>query len=353
MATQNIYKGNMKAYNSTDKYGQGYPTTTSYNSSGSLRYNGYPSSTSGSAGLTGYTPGYNGYTATPTTKTATTSTKSTAKKSTSSKSTGSTKAVASSTPVASSSGILMGETSAPASTFDAAAAYRSLLDAYKSRQGDYESYLNEMNNVAQGAYDRGMSSLNDTYTNLMNLLSGTYDSQRNTLEANLNRAKNSLSDSYNRSRNNVSSNAENSLKQAYINNMLSKRNIAQQMSSMGLNGGMTETTLAGLANNYGNQRNDINKTLNTNLSDIEGKYNSGLSELEGNYSSSLADALASYNNAVANAQAQKLAQIIELENALTSNKLNAYTNYHNMMNDYNNDYYNILKSAIANEVNLL
>ena len=91
----------------------------------------------------------------------------------------------------------------------------------------------------------------------------------------------------------------------------------------------------------------------SNLSDIEGKYNSGLSELEGNYSSSLADALASYNNAVANAQAQKLAQIIELENALTSNKLNAYTNYHNMMNDYNNDYYNILKSAIANEVNLL
>ena len=129
--------------------------------------------------------------------------------------------------------------------------------------------------------------------------------------------------------------------------MLAKRDIAQRLSSMGLNGGMTETTLAGMANQYGNRRNDINRTLNTNLANLEGTYNSNLSELEGNYSSSLADALAAYNNAVANANAQKLSQIIDLENALANNKMSAYANYQNMLNDYNQNYYNLVKQAIA------
>jgi len=239
------------------------------------------------------------------------------------------------------------------SNFDAAGAYRKLLEAYQGRQSEYQDYLNQMNALAQNAYDRGMASLNDNYNQNLQLLSGSYDTQKSTLAENLERAKNQLLESLNRSKKTVSDDAENSLRQAYINNMLAKRDIAQRLSAMGLNGGMTETTLAGLANQYGNNRNSINKALNTNLSNLEGNYNSGLSELEGSYSSSLADALQAYNNALANANAQKYAQIIELENALANNQMNAQSNYQNLLQNYNQNYYDLLRAAIADEVNLL
>lgn len=237
-------------------------------------------------------------------------------------------------------------------SYDATEAYRKLLEAYKNQQTGYTDYLNRMNETAQGAYDRGMNTLNNSYNELLNLLNGSYDTQKNTLAENLERAKNSLLSTYNNNRSNLSTDAENSLKQAYISNMLAKRNIAQQLSAMGLNGGMTETTLAGMANNYGNQRNNINTALNRSLADLMNNYNNSMSELEGNYSSELANALQSYNNALGNANSQKMQQILALEDALANNQMNAYSNYQNMLDNYNNTYYNLLKNAIADKVDI-
>lgn len=416
------------------KYEQGYPLTTSYAAYGNLTDRGYPSSTSGytptaqnltaqgypdsksgigSAGLTGSKLGSYSYTAPTTTSTG----GSARRKTSTAKSTA--KSTATTTPAVSTTNnytdnsrqyggdydILTGEyTGGSPNSFDAAGAYQKLLEAYKNNNG-YANYLDEMNaaaqaaydrglaaindaynsqmttNAAQDAYDRGMSALNDAYNKQMELLGGSYNTQRSTLEDNLNRAKTAMQNTYNTSRNNLASDAESSLKQAYINNMLSRRNIGQQLSALGMNGGLTETTLAGLANNYGNQRNNINTTLNRNLADIESKYNNNLSELEGNYGSELANALQAYNNALANASSQKSQQLIDLENTLASNKLqevaeanaqarqraqmlldlentlannrmNAYSNYSNMQQKYNSDYYDLIRSAIANNINL-
>lgn len=361
---------NKGVLNNTKKE-QGYNLTTSYAVPGNLTSRGFSSSMDGygAEGLTGYTPGYRGYTA-PTVPTAPSSTgssgstrKATVKKVSTAKATtpvaSTATAYAAAEPATQYGGdydILTGEyiggggSSEP--KYDATAAYRKLLEAYKGREGDYQSYLDNMNNAAQGAYDRGMSSLNDSYNSQLNLLNGSYDQQKATLAENLDRAKNALLSTYNQSRSNLSRDAESSLKQAYLSNMLQRRNIAQQLSAMGLNGGMTETTLAGMANNYGNQRNNINTALNTNLANIESGYNNNLSEIEGNYSSALADALSAYNNQVANAQSQKLAQIINLENALAGNKMDAYSNYQNMLNNYRQTYYDLLRNAIADQVDL-
>ena len=178
-------------------------------------------------------------------------------------------------------------------------AYSQLLAAYK--QNDYSNYLNEMRAAAQNAYDRGMNALNNAY-----------DSQLSSLSDNLNETKNQLANQYNRSRQNITDDAANSLKQAYINRMLSQRNLGQQMSALGLNGGATESTLAGMLNNYGNARNNINTTQNNNLSNLESNYNDNLSQ-----------ALQAYNSAVANANLQKATQAISLENALANNQISA------------------------------
>jgi len=212
------------------------------------------------------------------------------------------------------------------SGYDASAAYSALLAAYQKQQNDYEEYLRQQREAAQNAYNRGMNSLNSAY-----------DSQLNSLNSNLSETKNQLLDQYNRSKNSINQDAENSLKQAYVNKMLSERNLGQQMSALGLNGGATETTLANMANNYGNARNAIANTQNNNLSN-----------LEGNYSGNVSQAMQAYNSAVANANLQKAQQAMALENALANNEISALGDYQSLLQRDNENYLDLLKTAIAN-----
>ena len=217
-----------------------------------------------------------------------------------------------------------GSKSSSSSSSSLANAYNALLAAYK--QNDYSDYLNQMRAAAQSAYDRGMSALNSAY-----------DNQLSSLSDNLNETKNQLLNQYNRSRQSITDDATNSLKQAYINKMISQRNLGQQMSALGLNGGATETTLAGMLNNYGNARNNINTTQNNNLADLESNYNTNLSQ-----------AMQAYNSAVANANLQKATQAMSLENALANNQISALGDYQSLMQRENQNYLDLLKTAIAN-----
>ena len=217
-----------------------------------------------------------------------------------------------------------GSSSGSASGTSTADAYNALLAAY--RGNDYSDYLAQMRAAAQNAYDRGMNALNSAY-----------DAQLSSLSNNLNETKNQLADQYNRSRKSIMDDAASSLRQAYINRMISQRNLAQQMSAQGLSGGATETTMANMLNNYGNARNNINTTQNRNL------YN-----LEGNYNSNLAEAMQAYNSAVANANLQKAQQAMSLENALANNEISALGDYQSLMQRQNENYLDLLKSAIAN-----
>ena len=203
-------------------------------------------------------------------------------------------------------------------------AYKALLAAYKKNQ--YDDYLNQKKGAAQAAYDKGMGMLNDAY--------GAYMA---ALAENLDSTKGQLLDAYNRSKKSIQDDAAASLKQAYINKMLSAKNIDQQMSAQGLSGGATETTRASMANNYGNARNEINTTQNRNLS-----------ELEGNYNDNLAQALQAYNQAVASAQLQKAQQAIELENALANNEIAALDDYYSLMGDTTDNYAGSLDSLLLN-----
>ena len=200
--------------------------------------------------------------------------------------------------------------------------YAALIAAYQQRAN--EDYLRQQREAAQQAYDRGMNQLNSAYNN-----------QLSSLLSNLNSTKDQLRSSYNQSRKSINTDAENALRQAYINRMLSEKNLSQQMSAMGLNGGATETTLAGMLNNYGNARNNINTTANTNLSNLEGKYND-----------SLAQAQQAYNSAVANANLQKAQYAMNLEDALANNQIGALNNYQNYLQQNDDRYLSLLQSAV-------
>jgi len=217
-----------------------------------------------------------------------------------------------------------GSSSGSSSANNMANAYNALLAAYQ--RNDYSDYLAQMRAAAQSAYDRGMNALNSAY-----------DAQMSSLLNNLNSTKGQLLDSYNRSKTSINDDAAESLKQAYINKMKSERNLNQQMSAQGLSGGATESTLAGMLNNYGNARNEINTTTNKNLSNLEGNYNDNL-----------AQAMQAYNSAVATANLQKAQQQISLENALANNQMSALSDYQSLMQSENQNYLDLLKAAIAN-----
>lgn len=278
-----------KTYQNAPSYAR---STTTPTSSTNLRDRGYPSSIGTSSGST----------TGQITKSSGSSTKSSS----------STKSASSSSSSTNTSGT------------DTAAAYNALLAAYK--QNDYSDYLTQMRAAAQNAYDRGMSALNNAY-----------DSQMSSLANNLSETKNQLANQYNRSKKNVIDDATASLRQAYINKMMNEKNLGQQMTALGLSGGATETTLANMLNNYGNARNNINTTQNNNLSN-----------LEGNYSDNLSQAQQAYNSAVASANLQKAQQAMSLENALANNQISALGDYQSLMQQENQNYLNLLKTAIAN-----
>ena len=203
-------------------------------------------------------------------------------------------------------------------------AYNSLLAAYGAN-----SIYDQKKALAQQAYDKSMGALN-----------AAYDAYMSAMSDNLNTTKGVLADALARGKRSVMDDAAQSLKQAYINKMLSEKNLDQTMAAQGLSGGATETTRASMSNNYGNARNEINRTTNNNIA-----------ALEGNYNDNLAAAMSAYNQAVAQAQLQKAQQAMEIENALMNNQMAALDNYQPGISD-DGSYAAMMQQAMNNAGNV-
>lgn len=176
---------------------------------------------------------------------------------------------------------------------------------------------------AQAAYDRNMSRIASAYGSAADSLRGNYDSAVGRLNAARDK---SLGD--------VNSDAEDSLRQAYINNMMTRRNLNQRLAAMGYNGGATETTMSSLENQYGKSRSGINETLNKNIANLDMTYGDNL-----------AAALQSYNSAMANLNLQRMQMEMQAENALN----NAETSAVNASMNIDGSYMSALQAALANQ----
>ena len=189
---------------------------------------------------------------------------------------------------------------------------RSSVTDDPNGKGAVKTNANYNSLMGVGLYGAKNKMLEDAYNSQMSALGGAYDSYLGSLAEALNATKAALWDSYNRSKKSIMDDSRASLKQAYINRVLQEKNLDQSMAAQGLSGGATETTRASMSNNYGNARNEINRTTNNNLSNLEGEYNENL-----------AAAMSAYNQAVANAELQRAQQEIDLQNALVNGQLEA------------------------------
>ena len=190
---------------------------------------------------------------------------------------------------------------------------------------DMAAYLAELNAqrqaAAQAAYDKSMGLLNDAY-----------DSAAGNYAEIFNRGRETLKGAYDNSRGKIDQQATDAMQQAYTNYMLSKKNLAQQLAAMGISGGASESTAAGLQNNYMNSRNNIQKTWDTNLSDLEQGFNTNLTDLANNYQTQMAE--------LSSARAAQAAQLLSnLNNQIAS----ASGDYYSLLSNPN-----VLKLAASN-----
>ena len=223
--------------------------------------------------------------------------------------------------------------------------------AESNGMADYMSmlyYMMEMQrNAAIEAYNKSKANLDTAYGN-------TYDS----LKKNLNSALGSMKKNYEYGEGIQRDDANKSLQQAYINYMMNRRNLAQNMAASGISGGATESTLANMYNNYGNSRNNINTTLAQNLRDLQNTYENNVASANQAYNSQWADANRAYNEYLngleqmlagwqqsnySGSNLSSLANFVDTLSSLTGNMGAAAYNFTPTANTLGVDVYNTLQ----------
>lgn len=137
---------------------------------------------------------------------------------------------------------------------------------------------------------------------------------------NLDSAYSAVADAYKAqaeaSKKNIDTQTEDVLRQAYISNMQSKKNIDQSLRASGVSGGLSETMRAGMEQNYQNNRISTQKAAVQAKKDVDLQTASALAQNE------LGRANAQYNSDIANAQFEQSAAAAERTEKYNQEQLN-------------------------------
>ena len=197
------------------------------------------------------------------------------------------------------------------------AAYGSYLDNwYAQQQAAANAAAAAKQAAAQAAYDRSMGALNNAYNTMRGNLTSNYNSTLGTLE-----------DSYNSGVRGTNQQADRTMNEAYINYMLTRRDLPQLLAAQGINGGAAESTYASLNNNYGTSRNNIDRDRNDTLGNLLDQWNANK-----------ASALQQYNASLSELEAQKMAYQMQLEQALAQGVESAANARFDAMSNINSQY---------------
>lgn len=210
---------------------------------------------------------------------------------------------------------------------------------------DLSGFLAEQRAAAENAYRNSMARLENAYNQSMGRLNTAWDTNKNMLKSNLDSTLNRLKGQYDYSSGVVNDDANKSLREAYVNYMLNKKNLNQGLSAMGLSGGATESNMAKMYNNYGSSRNNINTQLAKNIADLLNEYQGNVSNANQLYNSQYADAQNQYasqlnaleQNAYNSQTALESALANALANVTTGNNMAGYASYLNALSSLNSN----------------
>lgn len=164
--------------------------------------------------------------------------------------------------------------------------------------------------------------------------------QRRQREAAYQKAAAAQKENLNFATNQLTDTTNDALKQAYINKMQTLRNLPQQMSAQGLNGGASETTLASMNNNYGNARNQLETERLKQLANLQNTYQNNLAQLEAQRASGDAAQLSNLAPTLANLVATNTPASVNITQGSGGNASNVSAWLRKLMGYDDEEYYN-------------
>ena len=164
--------------------------------------------------------------------------------------------------------------------------------------------------------------------------------QRRQREAAYQKAAAAQKENLNFATNQLTDTTNDALKQAYINKMQTLRNLPQQMSAQGLNGGASATTLASMNNNYGNARNQLETERLKQLANLQNTYQNNLAQLEAQRASGDAAQLSNLAPTLANLVATNTPASVNITQGSGGNASNVSAWLRKLMGYDDEDYYN-------------
>ena len=203
---------------------------------------------------------------------------------------------------------------AKTSKIDETAAMLSRMHA--EQRAREEALAAQLQQAAQSAYDQNMEAMGHAYIERSALQRGLYDSSMADLQRN-----------YDYSAGQVNSNTNRALQEAYVNMMMNKRDMPQMLAAQGINGGMSETALAGIRNNYGGQRGQLEQGRSDNLG-----------QLMNTMAANQGEAQRAYDTAVGNDAQQRMQMELQLRQNLANRNAEIMTNQYQSLAQMDNAY---------------
>ena len=178
-----------------------------------------------------------------------------------------------------------------------------------AQSNDYmNSYISQMQSAMQAAQQAAA----DAQRRAEEQMRAAQEAQRRAREEAYQRSAAQQKANYEYGQGELNRATDNALQQAYINKMMSERNLAQQLAAQGLNGGASETTTAGMLNHYNNSRNALETERQNQLASLENTYQNNMAQLENQRASGDAADLSQYQTNLANLTANNTNNIVSL-----------------------------------------
>ena len=120
---------------------------------------------------------------------------------------------------------------------------------------------------------------------------------------------------------------DSAMQEAYLASREAQRQLPQALAARGMHGGLTESSLVDLANNYQRSRNSLSRTYADNLADLELDYAGKVSNIEGLIAQAKAEAEAARIDAMAAQMAYGGGYSSSGTSSTDPNANNPYRNY--------------------------
>ena len=199
--------------------------------------------------------------------------------------------------------------SAPAASTPSYSEPAASTQNYSAPQTDYmQSYINQMQEAIQAAQRQA----EEAQRRAEEQLKAAQEAQRKAREEAYQRSAAQQKTDYEYGQGQLNSATDAALQQAYINNMMGRRNLDQQLAAQGLNGGVSESTIAGMLNNYNNSRNALETERQSQLASLLNTYQNNKAQLENQRASGDAADLSQYQTNLSNLVANNANNLVSL-----------------------------------------